>query len=165
MGKPLAYLITFRTHGTWLHGDIRGAVDRKHNHYGLPRLRHDPVRKEYARSQLKVEPVLLDATRRTAVHEAVTEICERRNWTLLAINIRTNHVHVVVTIGDSTPEAALVAFKANATREMRERGCWTSNRSPWVEKGSRRYLWKEASVDAAIDYVNNRQGNDLPFEF
>ena len=26
---PLAYLITFRTYGTWLHGDDRGAVDRR----------------------------------------------------------------------------------------------------------------------------------------
>jgi hypothetical protein len=30
---PLAYLFTFRCHGTWLHGDERGAVDRFHNHF------------------------------------------------------------------------------------------------------------------------------------
>ena len=165
MGKPLAYLITFRTHGTLLHGDIRGTVDRKHNVYGSPRLLHDPVRKDYTRTQLKVEPVLLDAARRSAVLKAINETCVKRNWKLLAINIRTNHVHLVVDIGDSTPETAIVAFKANATRSLRERGAWTSDRSPWVEKGSRRYLWKETSIDAAIDYVNNRQGDDLPFEF
>jgi hypothetical protein len=28
---PLAYLITFRCYGTWLHGDSRGSVDRFHN--------------------------------------------------------------------------------------------------------------------------------------
>ncbi len=165
MGKPLAYLITFRTHGTWLHGDIRGAVDRKHNVYGFPRLRHDPVRKAYSRSQLKVGAVLFDTSRRSAVLKAVTETCAKRNWSLLAINVRTNHVHVVVEIGNDKPEAALVAFKANATRLMREHRCWTSDRSPWVEKGSRRYLWKQSSVDAAIDYVVNEQGDDLPFEF
>jgi REP element-mobilizing transposase RayT len=114
---------------------------------------------------MKVEPVLLDATRRAAVLAAVTETCTKRNWKVLAINIRTNHVHIVVDIGDTKPETALVAFKANATRQMRERGCWTYDRSPWVERGSRRYLWKEAGVNAAIDYVNNRQGEDLPFEF
>jgi REP element-mobilizing transposase RayT len=165
MGRPIAYLITFRTHGTWLHGDIRGAVDRKNNVYGFPRLGHDPVRKEYTRSRLKVEPVLLDATRRTAVLAAISETCTKRNWKLLALNIRTNHVHVVVQIGNEKPEAALIAFKANATRHMRKRRCWPSERSPWVEKGSRRYLWKQASVDAAIDYVNNSQGQDLPFDF
>ena len=33
---PLAYLITFRTYGTWLHGDARGSVDREHNVFGTP---------------------------------------------------------------------------------------------------------------------------------
>jgi hypothetical protein len=33
---PLAYLITFRCHGTWLHGDERGSVDRFHNRYKSP---------------------------------------------------------------------------------------------------------------------------------
>ncbi len=35
---PLAYFITFRCYGTWLHGDRRGSVDRFHNIYGTPRL-------------------------------------------------------------------------------------------------------------------------------
>jgi len=33
---PLAYLITFRCHGTWLPGDERGSVDRFHNRYKSP---------------------------------------------------------------------------------------------------------------------------------
>jgi hypothetical protein len=33
---PLAYLITFPTYGTWLHGDERGSVDRDHNLPGTP---------------------------------------------------------------------------------------------------------------------------------
>ena len=28
---PLAHLSTFRSYGTWLHGDKRGSVDRSHN--------------------------------------------------------------------------------------------------------------------------------------
>jgi hypothetical protein len=31
---PLAYFITFRAYGTWLHGDKRGSVDRHNNRYG-----------------------------------------------------------------------------------------------------------------------------------
>ena len=34
----LAYLISFRTYGTWLHGDKRGSVDRFHNRYCSPYL-------------------------------------------------------------------------------------------------------------------------------
>ena len=36
---PLAYLITFRTFGTWLHGDDRGSMDRHgKNIYGTERI-------------------------------------------------------------------------------------------------------------------------------
>src|SRR5262249_42685946 len=34
--RPLAYLITFRCYGTWLHGDERGSTDRHRNQYGTP---------------------------------------------------------------------------------------------------------------------------------
>jgi hypothetical protein len=33
---PLAYFISFRTYGTWLHGDERSSTDRFHNQYGSP---------------------------------------------------------------------------------------------------------------------------------
>jgi hypothetical protein len=35
---PLAFLITFRSYGTWLHGDERGSVNRFRNQYKSPRL-------------------------------------------------------------------------------------------------------------------------------
>jgi hypothetical protein len=40
---PLAYLITFNTYGSWLHGDRRGSVDRFHNRYGTPRVGANPI--------------------------------------------------------------------------------------------------------------------------
>ncbi len=60
------------------------------------------------------------------------------------------------------PERALNDFKAYATRKMRLDGCWVSERSPWVDKGSKRYLWNERGVELAIDYVVNGQGDELP---
>ncbi len=33
---PLAFLITFRCYGTWLHGDQSGSIDRFHNRYKSP---------------------------------------------------------------------------------------------------------------------------------
>jgi hypothetical protein len=38
---PLGYLITFRSYGSWLHGDRRGSVDRFHNRFGTPRIPHN----------------------------------------------------------------------------------------------------------------------------
>ncbi|MGH9880906.1 MAG: transposase, partial [Pyrinomonadaceae bacterium] len=59
---------------------------------------------------------------------AVKETCEIRKWLLWAFNIRTNHVHTVVS-AKCSPESILSAFKANATRKMLESGCWQSERS------------------------------------
>jgi REP element-mobilizing transposase RayT len=57
------------------------------------------------------EPYILDAVRRKAVLSSIEEVCRYRGWTLLAANVRTNHVHVV-TVADCKPEQVMVAFKA-----------------------------------------------------
>jgi REP element-mobilizing transposase RayT len=159
---PLAHLITFRCYGTWLHGDERGSVDPEHNVYKQPYAAANVKRNQHNRTMLKSEPVVLDAARRDSVEAAIRDTCLHRKWTLRAVNVRTNHAHVVVSIGVKKPQVALNAFKANATRQMREDGCWPFAYSPWVDKGSCRYLWNERSVERAIDYVINGQGDELP---
>jgi len=159
---PLAHLITFRTYGTWLHGDERGSVNRFRNVFGTRRLPADKKWVKINTQRLKREPVTLNAAQRASVEKAIKDTCKRRGWILLAINVRTNHVHVVVATGESKLIAALNAFKANATRVMREDGCWNETETPWVDKGSRRNLWNERSVERAINYVLYGQGDDLP---
>jgi REP element-mobilizing transposase RayT len=159
---PLAFLITFRTYGTWLHGDERGSVNRFRNQYKSPRLPPEKKWLDTNRQRLKKEAVLLDAFQRHCLEVAARETCEIRNWDLYAINVRTNHVHSVVAAGKKKPEMVLNAFKANATRRMREQGCWQSTKSPWADKGSKRHLWNEESIARAVDYVINGQGDDLP---
>jgi REP element-mobilizing transposase RayT len=159
---PLAYLITFRCYGTWLHGDVRGSIDRFNNRYQTPYIAPDERRLEHNTRKLKVEPLTLDADSRSAVLNAIRETCDLRGWLLRAVNVRTNHVHVVVSIGNSKPERALNALKANATRQMRQGGCWTQEHSPWADKGSARYLWNELSIKRAVEYVVSGQGGELP---
>jgi REP element-mobilizing transposase RayT len=161
-GIPLAYLITFRCYGTWLHGDERGSVDRLHNIYDTPFIQPNKQLNDYISQNLKNQPVELDAKRRDAVEKAIRETCQKRNWGLLAINVRTNHVHIVVNTGNRNPSQTLSALKANSTREMRERAIWSSENSPWADKGSKKWLWNEKDVEVAIDYVINGQGDDLP---
>ncbi|MGZ5437717.1 MAG: hypothetical protein ACXWID_13845 [Pyrinomonadaceae bacterium] len=159
---PLAFLITFRSHGTWLHGDERGSVNRFRNQYKSRRLPPEKKWRETNTERLRHEPVILDADQRGCVEAAARETCEFRKWLLHAINVRTNHAHLVVSIGAKKPELALNAFKANATRRMKKAGCWKRDDSPWADKGSTRYLWNEKSVARAIDYVLYGQGDDLP---
>ena len=157
---PLAYFITFRCYGTWLHGRA-GSVDRFHNRYGTPRLPADAKRKQYNEGLLKQPPVDLNKWRRLVVLEAIKETCTIRKWWLWASNIRTNHVHSVVT-ARCKAKIVLNALKANATRKMREAGCWQSDLSPWVRRGSKRRLWTEEDLDGAIAYVMYDQGEPLP---
>jgi REP element-mobilizing transposase RayT len=160
---PLAYLITFRCYGTWLHGDERSSVDRHRNRYESPRIANTGSWLRTNAGMLKHPPVTLDASRRRAVKGAVYEACDFRGWRLQALNVRTNHVHIVVSAA-CEPERVLTAFKAYATRRMRETGCWPHRYSPWAEGGSKRYLWTDSSVQAAIVYVLERQGAPLSDE-
>jgi len=158
---PLAYFISFRAYGTWLHGDRRGAIDRYHNKYRTSYLPPDPKWKLENKQRLKTKPFRMDAAHRKAVDAAIQETCKIRKWDLLAINVRTNHAHTVVT-ANRKPSLVLNAFKANATRQLRKEGLWRHPFSPWADKGSKRRLWNERSVVRAIDYVLFGQGDDLP---
>jgi len=159
---PLAFFISFRCYGTWLHGDNRKSTDRHNNSYGAPKIPPTSHWNEISKQRLKHRPVSLDTARRSSVERAVRETCEKRGWTVLAINVRTNHVHVVVRTGDRKAALALNAFKANATRQMRADRCWLNDHSPWADKGSERWLWTEKHVADAVEYVINGQGDDLP---
>ncbi len=156
---PLAYLITFRCYGTWLHGDERGSVDRYHNRYGTRYIASNNPWREHNEQLLNHPPVELDALRRASVATAIPDTCAKRGWSLRAINVRTNHVHIVVA-ANCKPEVLLSAFKANATRQMREDHCWLFDHSPWVKHGSRRYLWTERQVERAIEVAGICGRND-----
>ena len=158
---PLAYLISFRTYGTWLHGDERGATDRFHNQYRSPHILPNKKWLSYNQAMLKAKPLILGPRQRRTIELAICETCRIRKWELLALNVRTNHVHAVVT-AKPNPERVLNAFKANATRHLRQGELWTHPFSPWADKGSNRRLWNERSIARAIDYVLNGQGDDLP---
>jgi hypothetical protein len=118
--SPVGYLITFRCYGTWLHGDERGSVDRHHSAYGTPGLQPSALRRKHDRDLLKQPTVTLHSRQRSVIESAIRETCTIRQWQLWTVNVRTNHVHVVVS-ANKKPVAVLSALKANATRAMRSR--------------------------------------------
>ena len=156
----LAYLITFRGYGTWLHGDRRGSVDRFNNKYGAPRIPPNERWHKYNRAALKQKPFIMKSRQRLTVEEAIRDTCKVRGWDFWATNVRSNHVHTVVS-ASCKPEKVLAAFKANATRQLREKGLWRGKRSPWVDRGSKRRLWTEQDVVDAVAYVEYDQGEPL----
>src|SRR6266853_4639436 len=72
---PLAYLITLRTYGTWLHGDARGSMDRKNNVYGTSKIATNQPFRKSDEKQLKHPPVALKARQRQVVENAIREVC------------------------------------------------------------------------------------------
>ncbi len=158
---PLAYLITFRCYGTWLHGDDRGSVRRTHNLYGTERISPRLGLKKAETVQLKHVPLILNAKQREVVEKAVREVCVHRKYFLRAINVRTNHAHSVVS-ATREPEPILDAFKSYSTRALRTARLLSAHIKSWARHGSTIYLWKERDVAKAVEYVLLGQGDELP---
>jgi REP element-mobilizing transposase RayT len=158
---PLAYLITIRTYGTWLHGDLRGSVDRHgKNVYGSPRIEGNKELLRIMQEEMKGPPFILNHEQRLAVYAEIADVCKRRGWPLRALNVRTNHLHSVVS-AQRKPEPIINAFKSNATRSLREKGLVGRECRIWSRGKSRRYLWKPRSVELAINYTLYEQGANL----
>ena len=119
MPPPLAYLLTWTTYGTWLHGDDRGSIDRlAPRGPGVPSLAPDRARARFERDELKSDPVTLSCEARCLVDRVIRKHCVFREWTIHALYVRTNHVHLVVS-APVPPEKIMGECKAWASRRLR----------------------------------------------
>jgi REP element-mobilizing transposase RayT len=150
------YFITFRCYGTWLHGDQRGSVDWRHRAYKSPLLERDQERQRREFKALKHSPVLLDERRRMIVELTIREVAQHRTWTIHALSVRSNHVHVVIT-AETNPESVMNSFKSWTTRRMVEADALPKRRKTWSRHGSTRYLWTIEALEAACRYVKDGQ--------
>jgi REP element-mobilizing transposase RayT len=160
MSEPLGFLLTWRTYGTWLHGDPRGSVDWEHNVYGTELLTPCAVRARQAYARMRHPAVALSDAARQLVTSVIVDHCRIRRWELWERAVRTNHVHVVVAYVGLRPDVMMAQLKAYATRALRGAGL-TDPRAPlWAEGGSTRYLWTPDQLNGACAYV--RDGQDVP---
>ncbi len=154
---PLAYFLSWHTYGTWLHGDERGSVDRDHNRYETPFVDASSNRKQFMQAEQKHPSLSLNQEQREQVFLALRETCDFRSWKLIALHVRTTHVHVVVAAA-GPPEPVLTTLKAYATRRLRQNGCAEPERPVWSRHGSTRYLWDQIGVESVVRYVVLEQG-------
>jgi REP element-mobilizing transposase RayT len=161
--EPLAYFLTWTTYGSWLPGDERGWF-AKPGEFQAP----DAERREQAKN-LMTEPALtLDDEQRRIVEETIAAHCRIRGWHLHTVNCRTRHVHVVVTAPGRDPEDVRDQFKAWCTRKLKERerkrGALEAElrQNWWTQRGSQRWLNDADSLEAAIRYVAEFQGEPTP---
>ena len=149
----LAYFLTWTTYGTWLPGDARGWGNR-HRRHGEIIDGPSPVLEVKARSLMYEKSVVLNEQLRACAETAMREACSCRGWHIHALEIRSNHVHVVVSAPAHRPGQVMGTLKAYASRAMN-----TKNRVPrswWTRQGSKHLLHNERSLHAAIRYVESQ---------
>jgi REP element-mobilizing transposase RayT len=100
--------------------------------------------------------LVLDDTARLCVDAAIRETCEHRGWQLLALHVRTNHVHAVVQAAVS-PERVMADLKAWSTRALVKAGHFPARKPTWSRHGSTKWVWNEEQLANVTDYVLNRQ--------
>jgi REP element-mobilizing transposase RayT len=94
------------------------------------------------------------------VAESIRETCDVRHWKLIALHVRSNHVHVIVQ-GPTTPERMLNDFKSYASRRLALQLGEPRGHRRWTRHGSTRYLWDSDAVESAVQYVLDEQGQAM----
>jgi REP element-mobilizing transposase RayT len=161
------WLLTWTTYGTWLPGDERGFVSNvrdgdgpeiKHNTPGTPYDAKQRGLQIAAREQMLGQPVWLTIEQAELLAAQFRETVAFRNWSLLALAIMANHVHLVVRVPDDPePSTLLRDFKSYGSRRLNQRFGKPTSGTWWTASGSRRKLPDERAVQAAIRYVQNQQ--------
>jgi REP element-mobilizing transposase RayT len=156
----MTYLITFSCYGSHTHGADEGSVDLNHNHYGAPLVQPNPRRLTAELNLMDQLPYQLNRPRRQAVLEAIVNRCTQSDWNLRAAHVRQNHVHIIVD-SHQTPEFVMTQLKSAASRRLNHLGFDDRTRKRWSRHGSTRMLWGHESVQKAIRYVLNSQGDPM----
>ena len=106
---------------------------------------------------LKDPPLILSSEQRSMVEQALRELCLKRHWPLHEVNVRSNHVHIVVTAVETEPERVMSDLKAKATRILRKMKIISDTQKPWTEHGSTKYLFTQEEFDNVCHYVRDCQ--------
>lgn len=154
MGKPLGYLLTWTTYGTWLSGDRRKWVSRKDSGANVPYKAPASHLQATMKPLMKESSVRFSCDAKAIVRRSIEKSCEVKNWALHALAVQSNHVHVVLTVYESSPDDVMKRLKAYASRamnaELGRRKRW------WTRHGSTRYLTTPQSMQRAVEYVENQ---------
>lgn len=150
-----AYLLTFGTYGTHLHGDVRGSVRMKRG-YQPP----DESLWRVSRAAMKESAFVLHAGAPDLVLKAMIAGALHRSWFLDVAHVRTEHVHVVISFPPGLkPKKVIADLKAYGTHALREAGIVRDRY--WARGGHAWPLMDEEAVARARIYVFEKQGEPM----
>ena len=112
------------------------------------------------RRNMSHPPYVLNEEERSAVLNAMKEVCLHRGWQIRAAHVRTNHVHIVVE-AEARPERVMNDFKSYASRRLNDATPGGQIQKRWARHGSTRWLWTDRDVQEAIHYVLEEQGEPM----
>lgn len=150
--EPIAYFITWTVYGTFLQGDTRGWRKRREGEHP-PR----PFLAQWHRNRLKHSIELLGNAQQAAVDVEIERLARSRDWHVWATNVRTNHVHVVVSATVYAGRTVCDQLKANCTRVLRERCPQLADRPVWTVGGDWQCINTEEDLAPVILYVSEAQ--------
>jgi REP element-mobilizing transposase RayT len=107
--------------------------------------------------------IVLTREQRSIVSQTIRDHCRLRYWSLHALNVRSNHVHVVVT-ADRGPDEVMNQFMAWCSRRLSDAAGLTTcvaakaGRRRWfTEGGDKEVIGDDQYFQNAVEYVRNRQ--------
>jgi REP element-mobilizing transposase RayT len=147
MGNTLGYMITWTTYGTWLQGNERGFV-RNGRIFG------ENKELEAANKQAqKQDTVILNKRQRQIIEEAILKEAKIIGEKVLAISIRSNHVHIVIYGGMNPVEDVVSRFKNAGYFAIRKEGnCGRI----WTRGYDTRYCFDKKALEERIRYVGEQ---------
>ncbi len=156
----MTYFITICCYGTRLPGDPRGTTTDNHDIYGTPFKPGNPILHQKSREAMAQEPYQLDLPRRDVEMHTIQEVCEYREWILLACHVRKTHLQTVLHANHS-PERVGSDLTSYGSRRLNEAGFDHAERKRWAGHQSNPYLWEVDAVQAAIRYTLHQQGEAM----
>ncbi len=145
MAKTVGYMITWTTYGTWLQGDAKGFVAD-----GEVRGENIALEKNNVKNLMKAA-VRLGRREKEIVRNAIIEAARRFEQKILAITVRSNHVHIVAEYVD-VPIGVIAGYYKNAGRVALQKNGFKGR--VWTRGYDRRFCFSEKELRTRVDYVN-----------
>jgi REP element-mobilizing transposase RayT len=146
MPKTLGYMLTWTTYGTWLQGDERGYVKDGQVLRGDKKL-ICLCEKFQKGQQVKLRHNEKDIVRRAIVNEA-----ERIGYTIEALAVCSNHIHLVARYFPEPIGQTVSRFKNVTASALRKHG--RAGRV-WTRGFDKRFCFKQDDLTRRIQYVKN----------
>ena len=157
MEKGRAYFLTFSTYGSRLPGREKGSY-RWDSRFIKP----NRGLYAYVEKRLNEPSVEFSLEERALVHDALMECARRFSWKIDALNVRKEHVHIVLFApSDESPDEIVRKLKTGATYALYENNFRGVGTRVWTKSFACDSIWTIGFWRRAVNYVLKEQGSNF----